>query len=165
MAKTHPRSPSPELKTSRQKRPKIVHESPATTPTTTDAVTPAAQAPAAVASQDDVAACFAPDLFDAENVGRLAASYSASEPFKHALIEKLFRDDLLQRVKDECLGKLHFTEKETDIYKVTLRFLVDSNAPFPSSHFCASPSSLSLLLSSSPFLSPLSFLFSTDFFP
>ena len=111
MAKTHPRSPSPEPKTGAPKRLKIGHHS----YTTSTAVPDPAPGPA---TPQDVISCFAPDLFDAENVGKLAASYSKSEPFKHALIEKLFRDDLLQQVKDECLSELHFTEKETDIYKV-----------------------------------------------
>ena len=107
MAKTHPRSPSPEPKAAGLKRPKIVHES--STP---------ASAPKP-AHHEDAIACFAPDLLNADNVGRLAASYSSNEPFKHALVGKLFRDDFLQKVKDECLSELHFTEKETDIYKVT----------------------------------------------
>ena len=63
-----------------------------------------------------------PILLDADNVDRLAASYASSEPFKHALVEKLFRDDFLQKVTDECLSELHFTEKETDIYKVRSSF-------------------------------------------
>ncbi|KAI0304042.1 nuclear protein [Russula brevipes] len=118
MAKTHPRSPSPEPQTSGPKRLKTVHDQPST-PSSANAApaAPAAAAPGPATSQD-VSACFAPDLFDADNVGRLTDSYAASEPFKHALVEKLFRDDLLQQVKDECLGELHFTEKETDIYKV-----------------------------------------------
>ena len=104
MVKTHPRSPSPEEpKASGMKRPKIGHES------SSKPVQPTPQ---------DLAACFAPDLFDETHVGGLAASYSTSEPFKHALVQKLFQDDLLQQVKDECLSELHFTEKETDIYKV-----------------------------------------------
>lgn len=101
MAKIHPRSPSPEPKASGTKKPKIAHES---TPT-----------------PQDLTACFAPDLFDTTHLGRLATSYSTSEPFKHALVQKLFQDDLLQQVKDECLSELHFTEKETDIYKVMRR--------------------------------------------
>ena len=86
------------------KRPKIAHES-----SSSNHAPPTAL---------DLAACFAPDLFDAAHVGELADSYSTSEPFKHALVQKLFQDDLLQQVKDECLSEIHFTEKETDIYKV-----------------------------------------------
>jgi prolyl 3-hydroxylase /prolyl 3,4-dihydroxylase len=118
MAKTHPRSPSPEPKTAGLKRPKIGHPSPTTSPTGTPTTGDGASGPGPAATTEDVIACFAPDLLDADNVDRLAASYASGEPFKHALVEKLFRDDFLQKVKDECLSELHFTEKETDIYKV-----------------------------------------------
>ena len=114
MAKTHSRSPSPAPKTGALKRPKLGHQSHAASSTSTAATDPV---PGPATSQD-VISCFAPDLFDADNVSRLAASYSTNEPFKHALVENLFRDDLLLQVKDECLNELHFTEKETDIYKV-----------------------------------------------
>lgn len=63
---------------------------------------------------------FTPNLFDPSNIHRLNNYYHASEPFKYALVEKLFQDDLLKNVVDECLSELHFTERETDIYKVSL---------------------------------------------
>ena len=127
MAKTHSRSSSPEPNTVAPKRSKIGHQSsPTSTPTITAIPAPTpVPAPAPANDPQDVIACFAPDLFDADNVGRLAASYYTSEPFKHALVEKLFRDDLLQQVKDECLSELHFTEKETDIYKVRCIITID----------------------------------------
>jgi prolyl 3-hydroxylase /prolyl 3,4-dihydroxylase len=129
MAKTHSRSPSAEPETGAPKRLKIGHQSYAAS---ASAAVPSPPVPGP-ATPRDVISCFAPDLFDADNVGRLAASYSTNEPFKHALIEKLFRDDLLQKVKDECLSELHFTEKETDIYKVSLSHLPPSPPPPPSS--------------------------------
>jgi prolyl 3-hydroxylase /prolyl 3,4-dihydroxylase len=111
MAKTHPRSPSPEPKTSELKRLKIGHPPPASdTATTTAAPHPTTP----------LTACFTSDLFSATHISELATLYATNQPFKHALVEKLFQDDLLQKVKDECLGELHFTEKETDIYKVSL---------------------------------------------
>ena len=58
-------------------------------------------------------------LLDKENVERLRQEYADSEPFKYAKIETLFQDDLLRNVKDECLAHLSFTEKETDIYRVS----------------------------------------------
>lgn len=64
-------------------------------------------------------ACFADGLLTASNVDRLSKSYSASDPYLYAVIDKLFQDDLLSKVKDECIGELSFTEKETDIYKVS----------------------------------------------
>lgn len=120
MAKTHSRSPSPEPKTAGLKRPKIGHHHPSSSSTTSSAAAAVPPTPpiGGASTEDAIIACFAPDLLDADNVGRLATSYASSEPFKHALVDKLFRDDFLQKVKDECLSELHFTEKETDIYKV-----------------------------------------------
>lgn len=60
----------------------------------------------------------APDLLTEENVEKLRKEYADSEPYKYARVETLFQDDLLKRVKDECLNHLSFTEKETDIYRV-----------------------------------------------
>ncbi|TFK93580.1 hypothetical protein K466DRAFT_572388 [Polyporus arcularius HHB13444] len=73
---------------------------------------------AAAPSSADPAPHFAPDLFGPSNIHRLHTEYDGSAPFKHAVVEKLFQDDLLQRVKDEALSELSFSEKETDIYKV-----------------------------------------------
>ncbi|KAL9713059.1 putative component of NuA3 histone acetyltransferase complex [Leucoagaricus gongylophorus] len=61
---------------------------------------------------------FTPLLFDHNSIAALSTAYAASTPFKHALVEKIFQDDLLIRVKDECISHLSFAEKETDIYKV-----------------------------------------------
>lgn len=57
-----------------------------------------------------------------ENVEKLREEYANSEPFKYASVEALFRDDLLKNVKDECFSHLSFTEKETDIYRVSCAF-------------------------------------------
>lgn len=101
MARTHDRSPSPSPTDSLLKKLKTVHT------TDPDFPTPVAQ--------------FADGLFDAGNIQRLHTSYAESEPFKHATVENLFQDELLRKVKDECLNRLSFTEKETDIYKVCAR--------------------------------------------
>jgi prolyl 3-hydroxylase /prolyl 3,4-dihydroxylase len=61
---------------------------------------------------------FAPGSLDQAAVQLLRTSYLASKPFKYAVVEKLFQDELLKAVKDECLSELSFREKETDIYKV-----------------------------------------------
>ena len=58
-------------------------------------------------------------LLTEENVERLRKEYAESEPYKYAKVETLFQDDLLRKVKDECLTHLSFTEKETDIYRVS----------------------------------------------
>lgn len=67
---------------------------------------------------DDPAPCISPDVFDHSNIARLHTAYNSSSPFKYALVDRLFQDELLKSVKEECLGELSFTEKETDIYKV-----------------------------------------------
>lgn len=74
-----------------------------------------------ISGPEDVEGHFAAELFAHGNIHRLHAEYEQSGPFKHAVVDKLFQDDLLQRVKDEALAELSFSEKETDIYKVSLR--------------------------------------------
>ncbi|KAG5639711.1 hypothetical protein H0H81_005894 [Sphagnurus paluster] len=98
MARTHNRSPTPDAAT---KRLKTTHPHPAA-PTPTH----------------DPAAHFAAGLFDHTTTAKLHAAYVANQPFKYAVVENLFHDELLKNVKDECLSELSFTEKETDIYKV-----------------------------------------------
>ncbi|KAJ4479109.1 nuclear protein [Lentinula aciculospora] len=101
MARTHSRPSSPDPSASLIKRIKISH------PTLNDNP-----------STDERSAPFAPDVLEPSNVSKLHNFYLESQPFHYALVGKLFQDDLLKKVKDECLGELSFTEKETDIYKV-----------------------------------------------
>ena len=113
-SKTHPRSPSPTPaaeQPSLLKRLKSSHISETPTDPTSDP-TPH----------------FATGLFAPTNIHRLHTEYESSCPFKHTVVEKLFQDDLLQKVKDEALAELSFSEKETDIYKVR-RHRVLSFAP------------------------------------
>lgn len=70
----------------------------------------------------DPAKHFAADVFDHNHIAKLHTTYLANQPFKYALVEKLFNDELLKDVKDEILAELNFTEKETDIYKVRCEF-------------------------------------------
>ena len=76
---------------------------------------------------------FATTLFDASNVEQLRTGYADNTPFKHIVVGPLFRDDLLQSVKDECIEHLSFTEKETDIYKVRRRIPRSDGPPLTSS--------------------------------
>lgn len=78
-------------------------------------------AAASTAVEDDVEARFSDGLLAHTTIARLNNMYRNSQPFHYALVEKLFQDDLLKRVKDECVSELSFTEKETDIYKVCVR--------------------------------------------
>ncbi|KAL1738219.1 hypothetical protein HDZ31DRAFT_51332, partial [Schizophyllum fasciatum] len=75
-------------------------------------------AAASTAVEDDVEARFSDGLLAHTTIARLNNMYRNSQPFHYALVDKLFQDDLLKRVKDECVSELSFTEKETDIYKV-----------------------------------------------
>ncbi|KAJ8087067.1 putative component of NuA3 histone acetyltransferase complex [Marasmius tenuissimus] len=84
-------------------------------------------------ASEAVTSSFATGLLDHQNIARLNKEYAESQPFHYAFIGKLFQDDLLKSVKDECLSELNFTTKETDIYKVnqtgdlaSLNYLSDS---------------------------------------
>lgn len=61
---------------------------------------------------------FGPDLFDKETVSNYAKDYAASAPYKHAVVSHLINDSLLRNVRQEILENIHFTPKETDIYKI-----------------------------------------------
>jgi Rps23 Pro-64 3,4-dihydroxylase Tpa1-like proline 4-hydroxylase len=44
--------------------------------------------------------------------------YAESKPYKHSVISSLIDDSLLRSVRDEAKENVHFTPKETDIYKI-----------------------------------------------
>lgn len=58
-------------------------------------------------------------LFEPESVNSIEKAFKESKPYLHCKIDKLIDDGLLRRVRNEILSNLHFTLKETDIYKVT----------------------------------------------
>ena len=95
------------------KRQKLTHDTARPSPLTTDA-DGANKLEAGLCAEN-----LATGLLHQENVERLRQEYAHGEPYKHARIETLFQDDLLRKVKDECLTHLVFTEKETDIYRVS----------------------------------------------
>lgn len=101
MAQTHERSPSPVPSDSLPKRLKTSHSH-------------------AAAPVDPADAQFADGVLEAGNIQKLHKAYAASEPFKYCVLDKLFQNELLVNVKEECLQQLSFTEKETDIYKVRM---------------------------------------------
>ncbi|KAK5724928.1 putative component of NuA3 histone acetyltransferase complex [Elasticomyces elasticus] len=61
---------------------------------------------------------FGPGLFDPSTVQKYTSSYAASEPYKHAVVSHLIDDELLRSVRTEIVDNIHFTPKETDIYKI-----------------------------------------------
>lgn len=69
-------------------------------------------------TERDVHADFHAGLLADRNADALHGAYAASGPFKHAVIEKLFNEQLLKSASEEIIRELAFTEKETDIYKV-----------------------------------------------
>ncbi|KAK0941957.1 putative component of NuA3 histone acetyltransferase complex [Friedmanniomyces endolithicus] len=61
---------------------------------------------------------FSPTLFDPALVQKYAADYATSDPYKHLVVVNLINDALLRSVRTEILDNIHFTPKETDIYKI-----------------------------------------------
>lgn len=113
MARTHRRSSSPDQNDSSTliKKLKSSHVS-------TAAGGAATTNGHANGSATDPTSNFADGILAHTSIAQLNAGYASNGPFKYAIVEKLFQDDLLQKVKDECMSELNFTEKETDIYKV-----------------------------------------------
>jgi hypothetical protein len=100
------------------KRLKTTHVSPSDTPSSPAAAT--AIAPSSGFNTNvGLASQFTYEIFNHNYIAKLHTDYLDSNPFKHAVVEKLFQDELLVKVKDECL-RLNFTQKETDIFKVFL---------------------------------------------
>lgn len=61
---------------------------------------------------------FTKGIFSPGTVKRYQEEYAASEPYKHAVVANLIDDSLLRSVRSEILDNIHFTPKETDIYKI-----------------------------------------------
>ncbi|KAG0175601.1 hypothetical protein DFQ28_006636 [Apophysomyces sp. BC1034] len=61
---------------------------------------------------------FTTGLLEDQTVQKLKNAFKESKPYLHCKIDKLVNDDLLRTVRKEISTNLHFTLKETDIYKV-----------------------------------------------
>ncbi|KAH8554326.1 Oxoglutarate and iron-dependent oxygenase degradation C-term-domain-containing protein [Umbelopsis sp. PMI_123] len=61
---------------------------------------------------------FHPDILSKETRDKVAAAFKVSKPYLHCKIDQLINDKLLRQVRKEIFDNLHFTLKETDIYKV-----------------------------------------------
>lgn len=61
---------------------------------------------------------FGTGLFDPDTLKKYATEYTQSQPYKHAVVSSLVNDTLLRSVRTEILDNIHFTPKETDIYKI-----------------------------------------------
>ena len=51
-------------------------------------------------------------------LAKYTSEYASSTPYKHSVISDLIDDDLLRKVRSEIKTNVHFTPKETDIYKI-----------------------------------------------
>ncbi|KAL2817460.1 Oxoglutarate and iron-dependent oxygenase degradation C-term-domain-containing protein [Aspergillus cavernicola] len=69
-------------------------------------------------SSEEVALRFREGLFEPSEQQKYTKGYGQSTPYKHGVIHPLIEDSLLRSVRDEIQAHLHFTEKETDIYKI-----------------------------------------------
>lgn len=76
------------------------------------------ETPSEVLTDETVISRFSEGLFDQQARDNIRDSISSSGPYKHAIIPELMNDGLLRKVRDEIISTLHFTKKETDIYKV-----------------------------------------------
>ncbi|KAJ2690382.1 putative component of NuA3 histone acetyltransferase complex [Coemansia spiralis] len=63
----------------------------------------------------DARACFHAGLLDEADT--LAPLFASATPFSHCCITPFCDETLLQGVRQEMLERLHFTQKETDIFK------------------------------------------------
>ena len=106
--KRRPGSQSPQ-----PKRQKVVHDTVPNSPPTVESIS--LNKAGADLCTDNLTTGFLAE----KNVEKLREEYTTSIPYKYARVEALFQDDLLKNVKDECLNHLSFTEKETDIYRVS----------------------------------------------
>lgn len=70
----------------------------------------------------DIASKFHSGLLEDDSRAEIRKAFMESKPYLHCKIEKLMNDDLLRRVRKEIFDNLHFTLKETDIYKVRKGF-------------------------------------------
>ncbi|GAP83507.1 putative pkhd-type hydroxylase tpa1 protein [Rosellinia necatrix] len=68
--------------------------------------------------KEDAQKRFRKGLFDKKVLGQYTRDYSASSPYKHAVIHELIDDKLLRAVRNEIKDNVVFTPKETDIYKI-----------------------------------------------
>lgn len=62
--------------------------------------------------------CFRSDLFTSEIQSSFVAAYKDSKPYPHAVVPSLIKDELLRNVRKEITEHVHFTLKETDIYRI-----------------------------------------------
>jgi Rps23 Pro-64 3,4-dihydroxylase Tpa1-like proline 4-hydroxylase len=66
----------------------------------------------------NIQSSFRSDLFDAQTRELFRKSYQQSKPYPHAVVPSLIQESLLRSVRQEITTHIHFTLKETDIYRI-----------------------------------------------
>ncbi|KAK4117210.1 oxygenase-like protein [Canariomyces notabilis] len=69
-------------------------------------------------TDSEAKARFRAGLFDKAVLEKYTSQYASSTPYKHSVISELVDDTLLRKVRAEIKANVHFTPKETDIYKI-----------------------------------------------
>jgi prolyl 3-hydroxylase /prolyl 3,4-dihydroxylase len=67
---------------------------------------------------NSIHSAFTANLLDDDTVAAYRQSYSKSGPYPHGVVPKLIEDTLLRNVRTEINDHIHFTLKETDIYRI-----------------------------------------------
>ena len=67
---------------------------------------------------DNVQAAFRSELFDTRTRETFRKGYQRSTPYPHAVVPSLIQESLLRSVRQEITTHIHFTLKETDIYRI-----------------------------------------------
>jgi prolyl 3-hydroxylase /prolyl 3,4-dihydroxylase len=65
-----------------------------------------------------IQSAFRSDLFDHSTLSAYRDSYRSSSPYPHAVVPSLINESLLRNVRNEIKDHVHFTLKETDIYRI-----------------------------------------------
>jgi Rps23 Pro-64 3,4-dihydroxylase Tpa1-like proline 4-hydroxylase len=68
--------------------------------------------------EKDIKSCFGPETFNPERIQSLRIAIEQSQPYRWGNFHHLIDDTLLRNVRKEVETEIHFTQKETDIYKV-----------------------------------------------
>lgn len=80
--------------------------------------TPAKNSPSKRHDAGETKAAFRSDLFEPAIVKQSHGDYAASGPYPHAVVSNLIKEELLRDVRSEITENIHFTLKETDIYRI-----------------------------------------------
>lgn len=79
---------------------------------------PASNGKKQATESNSLEAQFGDNLFADKTLKSYTDEYAGSAPYKHAVVHGLMNDSLLRSVRTEIIDNIHFTPKETDIYKI-----------------------------------------------